>query len=81
MKTLKLLAIILLLTSCSPEDNDGCDCTKETYRFEQGTTINSSGLPVLTSQRVTLSTEQVPCQDEQEQVEQGNGIIIDITCQ
>ena len=82
MKAIKLLLITLLLSSCSEDriEDDSCRCNKETFTFEQTTTIGGGGLPVLTYERITLSNEDVACQDEQEQVSQGNDIYFTITC-
>lgn len=82
MKTIKLLIIALLLVSCSKDsvDEEGCECLKETYTYEQGATIGSNGLPVSTFNRVTLSIEEVVCQDEQEQTSLGNNNYFVIEC-
>ena len=82
MRKLKLILISLLITSCSKEDlSDECNCIKETYKYNQTVVTGSNGLPRLQYTRVMLSTESVSCQDEQDQVEQGNGILFDIICE
>lgn len=82
MKTIKLLLITLLITSCSSDsiELDDCRCEKETFTFEQSITLGVNGLPVLSFNKVVLSNEAVNCQDEQDQVSIGNDIYFSITC-
>jgi len=79
MKSIKILLISLLILSCSANDDD-CNCEKETYRYNQYTVTGSNGLPHLTFDKEVLSIETVNCQDEQDQVSQGNGVYFNITC-
>jgi len=75
-----LFILFLLLASCS-NDDDVCNCEKETYYYEQGWEYNGAGLPVLSSERTVLSTEVVPCQEEQEQQSNGDGTYFVIQCE
>jgi len=80
----KLLFIIgLLIVSCSAEsiEEDSCRCEKETFTFIQETVTGANGLPILVSFRETISTEVVPCQEEQEQVSNGDDTYYKIECE
>ena len=80
MKKLLTILTIATLLSCSTDDANECNCEKETYTFEQGTTINQAGLPVTTFTKVILSNEVVPCQDEQPQQSNGDNTYFVIEC-
>ena len=81
MKTIKLLLLTLLFVSCSADSvEEDCNCTKETYTIEQGVGVGQNGLPILTFDKVILSSETVECQLEQEASELGNNTFFDIKC-
>lgn len=80
---IKILLLILSTTSilsCSKDSLDDCGCVKTVYDYEQYTTINSAGLPVLGFHKVVISEENIPCNDEVEQVSNSDGTYYDIVC-
>ena len=84
MKTIKILIIALLISSCSADstDEDNCGCVNITYEYEQYVVFDPvTGLPSMAFDKVILSTEQVNCQDEQEQASAGNQVYFDIVCE
>ena len=83
MKTIKILIIALLISSCSADSTaDYCGCVKITYEYEQYVVFDPvTGLPSMAFDKVILSTEQVNCQDEQEQASAGNQVYFDIVCE
>jgi hypothetical protein len=78
-----LYALTLMLLSCPPNDDgiNDCDCLRTEYTYTTITFIGSNGLPLVHQVREDLSTEVVPCQDEQEQTSLGNGNYFEITCE
>ena len=81
MKKLIILLISITAISCSKSSiNDDCGCVKETYYIEQYTSTNPQGIPVLSFNEVTLSTENIECNDEAEQVSNGDGTYFNIIC-
>ena len=79
MKKLILILCIFTLSCSISNEDDLCNCTKETYEYVTTVVSDTNGMPHLTHEKVILSTEIVNCQDEQTQVEQGT-IYFDITC-
>ena len=81
LKTLLLVVLVSTLFSCSPEENDSCNCIKTTYTFsEPSVWFDSNGLPHLSvPYEIPLSTEDVLCQDETD-VSIGNDIYFKIEC-
>ena len=60
----KLLFILLLIFSCSPETEseeliEDCRCTKTTYEIVQETIIGTNGLPQIIFYENVLFTEEV----------------------
>jgi len=74
-----VLFAVTFITSCSTDD-DGCNCVKTSYEFDQYATTGTNGLPVMTFDKIILSEENVPCQDEQGQTSAGNNVYYDINC-
>ena len=76
------IVVSILLASCSASDNpnEDCNCEKETYTYEIIVLTGANGLPYLSSEKVILSNESVPCQDEQTQADLGDNIYFDIKC-
>lgn len=86
MKIIKILLLAILLVSCSTNDDstdeDNCGCVKTTYEYDQYVVFDPvTGLPSIAFDKVILSTEQVNCQDEQEQASAGNQVYFDIICE
>lgn len=79
MKKVLILLLAVLFINCSSED-DGCNCEKETWRYETRVVFLSNGLPVTRHERVTVSRVQVPCQDEQGQVRINDSDYFTISC-
>ena len=79
MKTIKLLLLALLFTSCSadsPNEDDECHCVKETW-FTLTWTVNE----VEMSERIDVSSESVDCQNEVVGAEASDdGLFYDVTC-
>jgi len=76
----KLIILSALLLSCTAEDQDDCECIKETYKWNQQAITMPNGLPRMQATKEILSTQRVPCQEEQEQTPEGNGVYFDIDC-
>lgn len=83
MKKLKLILLGLILVGCSAEDiqEEECRCTKTTYTFETIVTTGFDGLPVLNFVEVFISEENVLCNEEVEDVENGDGTLHRIECE
>lgn len=83
MRKLFLLLAITLFFNCSTDSNneDDCNCTKETYRYDQYVVTGSNGLPRLTFDKVVLSLENISCNDEADQVSNGDDTYYDIVCE
>ena len=79
MKPIKILILLLLITSCSSDNEDTCECTKTTYEIVQDVTIGSDGLPHLYFYNNILNETIVNCQNEVEQIPEGD-LYFDITC-
>jgi hypothetical protein len=79
MKKLVLLLSVILFTACSTSD-EPCECEKEVWRNETTVVFLSNGLPVTSGERVTVSREIVPCQEEQEQVRINHAEYFTIRC-
>jgi len=77
--SLAVLFTVTFNTSCSTDD-DVCNCVKTSYEFDQYVITGPNGLPVMTFDKIILSDESVPCQDEQEQTSTGNNVYYDINC-
>lgn len=77
-----IYAFTLMLASCSPSDDgvNDCDCTQTTYTYDIVVVTGDSGLPVVTQVRRDLSTEVVPCQEEQTNVSLGDNTYFEILC-
>lgn len=69
--------ILLILTSCSAEDD--CVCEKETFKQEYDI-VFIGGLPKTIVIKNTISKEIVPCQDEQKNISLGNDIFFNVNC-
>lgn len=83
MKTLKLL-LLLLIVSCSAEEitqEEECRCVKTTYRYETIVDTGANGLPQLNFVEVFISEENVLCNEEVEDVENGDGTLYRIECE
>lgn len=80
MKKLLLFTFALITLSCSKDEVNECNCNKTVYEYEQYSTTNGAGLPVLAFEMVELSNEVVPCQDEQDETPNGNGTYFVIDC-
>lgn len=76
-----LLILSLFILSCSTDTEETCDCTKYVYEYNQYTYIDSNGLPHVGFEKVDLYSEVVNCQDEQEEVSNGDNTYFDIVCQ
>ena len=74
----KLIIILLILTSCS-SDNDPCDCYKTTYKTEIVTVI-VNGVREERWQRNILSYDEIKCSDEVTAQYIGDDKYIDIEC-
>lgn len=79
MKKLVLLLSVILFTACSVSD-EACECEKEIWRDETIVVFLPNGLPVTRSERVIISREIVPCQEEQEQVRINHAEYFTISC-
>jgi hypothetical protein len=78
MKKLVLLLSVILFTACSTDE--ACECEKEVWRNETTVVFLPNGLPVTRGERVTVSREIVPCQEEQEQVRINHAEYFTIRC-
>ena len=78
MKKVLLLLIIVMFFNCSADEV--CSCEKETWRHETRVVFLDNGLPVTRHERITISKENVPCQDEQEQVRINHSDYFTISC-
>ena len=81
-----LLLFIALIFSCSPETSseeilNDCRCTKTTYEIIQETVTGTNGLPQLIFYENVLFSEVVNCQDEQSEVNNGDGTFFNIECE
>ena len=74
MKTIKLLLLAILFTSCSADSiDDSCNCNKLSYDIEQYPITLPNGVVVMTTETVLLSSEPVVCQPEGRfQINDGN---------
>lgn len=65
MKTIKLLLLLLLITSCSPEDDipEECKCTRYDYEL----TFEIIGSSTVWNEEL-LDSYDVVCQDEKDRV-------------
>lgn len=78
-KTILLFSLIIL--SCSAERvEDDCRCVKTTYEYNQVVSNGANGLPVIDFIKVVLFEENIDCNDEVKEVENGDGTLFDINC-
>lgn len=83
MKHIFKILVLLLVFSCSRESiaDDDCRCVKTTYKYETIVSTGFDGLPVLNFVQTVLSEENVNCNDEVNEVDNGDGTFYDIRCE